>query len=176
MKNKNLLSIFLILMIFCNCKNKSKGLTNNLKKNISLSDTINSEIESNNDMIALVYYGLMELNTIHPKILHLYKNKSFLRIENGNIVDSIPENIQMKKMKKYIFSLKNQELKNIYWDRISEGLVRRILFKEKDSLKEIRVIGYPEKMPNDSIVIVLDEYLQVIDSNIKNKLEKNRFN
>ena len=141
--------LFLMFVFFISCSTESK---NKFKK---------SKIE-NYDTISIVYYGNLKNKVIDKQIINLYKKTSFIKFNIGGVIDSTSEDKKIRKLKKFLFSLKPQQLLNQYWDSTSNGLVRRIYFINSGFIKEVRIIGYPKGLPNDSLIIVSDKLLKII--------------
>ncbi|MBF4515649.1 hypothetical protein IRZ71_04815 [Flavobacterium sp. ANB] len=155
-------TLLLISLFFLSCKSDNKTEIKKTKiikaqKNKSL-DTKNFETVSN---VSVFMYGPYDnrvgFSSLNGYTINVKKNSSYVRYNigyEGLYRDTMKDSILIHKDEnKYIlnfFLTDNKELKETYWDSVSEGRVRKIYFlnDEEAVVKQLAITGNPHFINN----------------------------
>ena len=120
----------------------------------------------------IVFYGNLSKYEFEHCTLYFEDSSNVLKYNTSayglfsefKIKDSIILDENQLKYKNYIFKINKENLKPVYWDSISNGVVRRIIYKNNKSDKEynqMTIIGYPKSV-SDSLIKSTDFLMQLI--------------
>lgn len=150
-------TLFLISFFFLSCKSDKKIEIRETKiiraeKNKSLNTKIFETVSNVSVFMYGPYDNRVGYSSLNGYTINVKKNSPYVRYNigyEGLYRDIMKDSILIHKNEnKYIlnfFLTNNKELKETYWDSVSEGRVRKIYFlnNEEDIIKQIAITGNP---------------------------------